>query len=195
MRDQSWPIVLTNNELKLRPLRLRDRAKWLEVRAANREWLSPWEATLPQLPDYLASAESDPKLPSFIEMVRSHNREGRSGRSFSLAIWHGSNLIGQINLGGIIYGALRGAHIGYWIDRRFANRGFTTQSVELLTAYAFNELGLHRLEINFRPENGASRRVAEKAGYSFEGERARFLHISGAWRDHVCYVKENPGIK
>lgn len=195
MSDQSWPVVLITNDLKLRPLRIRDRAKWLEVRAANREWLSPWEATLPQLPDYLENADPKPKLPSFFEMVRIHNREGRSGRSLSLAIWQGPNLIGQINLGGIIYGALRGAHIGYWIDRRFANRGFTTQSVELVTAYAFNELGLHRLEINLRPENGASRRVAEKAGYLLEGDRPRFLHISGAWRDHICFVKENSAIK
>ena len=98
-------------------------------------------------------------------------------------------------MGGIIYGALRGAHIGYWIDRRFANRGFTTQAVEMLTKYGFDELGLHRIEINLRPENGASRRVAEKAGFIFEGDRPRFLHIDGTWRDHICFVKENPAIK
>jgi ribosomal-protein-alanine N-acetyltransferase len=37
--------------------------------------------------------------------------------------------------------------------------------------------------------------VAEKAGYVLEGERARYLHIDGQWRDHICFVKENSAIK
>ena len=109
-------------------------------------------------------------------------------------IWHGKNLIGQITMGGVIFGALRGAHIGYWIDRSYAGRGYTTQAVELMTTFAFLELGLHRIEINIRPENAASIRVAQKAGYFFEGERPRYLHIDGAWRNHHCYVKENPSV-
>ena len=64
----------------------------------------------------------------------------------------------------------------------------------MITQYGFQELGLHRIEINLRPENAASRRVAEKAGYHFEGERPRFLHIDGQWRDHLCFVRENPKI-
>jgi ribosomal-protein-alanine N-acetyltransferase len=106
-------------------------------------------------------------------------------------IWRENNLIGQITMGGIMYGAMRGAHIGYWIDRNYSNRGFTTQAVKLLTEYGFGELKLHRIEINVRPENAGSIRVAEKAGYLFEGVRPRFLHIDGAWRDHHCFVKEN----
>jgi ribosomal-protein-alanine N-acetyltransferase len=102
-------------------------------------------------------------------MVRAHNREGRDGRAISLIIWFRGELVGQISMGGIIYGAMRGAHIGYWVDEKFANLGVVTAAVEALSEYAFTELNLHRLEINLRPENGASRRVAEKAGYQLEG--------------------------
>jgi [ribosomal protein S5]-alanine N-acetyltransferase len=185
-----WPVVLTSDEVTLRPLRLRDRRKWDEVRAVNRDWLAPWEATRPTLP----GASGDPGLPSFFQMVASHNREGRAQRSLSMAIWYQGNLVGQITLGGIVMGALRGAHIGYWIDKRFANRGITTRAVVMMTEYGFHELVLHRIEISFRPENGASRRVAEKAGYHFEAERPRFLHIDGQWRDHLVFVRENPKI-
>jgi ribosomal-protein-alanine N-acetyltransferase len=128
-------------------------------------------------------------------MVKILNHEARNGRSFSFAIWQGKNLIGQISLGGVIYGAMRGGHIGYWIDRNFANRGYTTSAVEMLTHYAFEVLKLHRVEINLRPENASSRRVAEKAGFIFEGDRPRYLHIDGQWRDHICFVKENSEIK
>ena len=191
MSDQSWPVVLKSNELTLRPLRFRDRAKWFAVRAENREWLTPWEATLPQVPEHIDGGDLISKRPSFLEMVRIYNRDGRSGRTISLAIWQGPNLIGQITMGGIIYGALRGAHIGYWVDRNYANRGFTTQAVKLVTSFGFSQLGLHRIEINVRPENAASCRVAEKAGFVLEGHRKEFLHIDGAWRDHVCFVKNN----
>jgi ribosomal-protein-alanine N-acetyltransferase len=184
-----WPIVLQSNEIRLQPLRFRDRRKWAQVRAENRDWLSPWEATLPHVPGY-----GQQELPSFLEMLRVINSEANDGRSYSLMVWHENNLIGQITMGGIIYGAMRGAHIGYWIDRNYAGRGYTTSAVDLLTSFGFNELKLHRIEINVRPENAASIRVAEKAGYIFEGVRPRYLHIDGAWRDHHCFVKENTQI-
>jgi len=190
-----WPIILRDGELTLRPLRFRDRKRWDEVRRANREWLSPWEATKP----VILGEPSDRALPTYYEMVTQHRREGRQLRSISLGIWFTeggkSNFVGQITLGGIVFGALRGAHIGYWIDSRFANKGITTRSVNLVTQYAFEGLALHRIEINLRPENLASKKVAEKCGYTFEGLRPRFLHIDGKWRDHLSFYKENPAIQ
>ena len=151
--------------------------------------IPPWEATRPRV-------ETDGPLPTFFEMVRYYNKEARELRSISLAIWRKSEgseqFIGQITLGGIIFGAYRGGHIGYWIDQRYANRGYTTRAVKALTNFAFTELQLHRIEINLRPENGASRKVAEKSGYTFEGVRQRYLHIAGDWRDHLSFVAENP---
>jgi ribosomal-protein-alanine N-acetyltransferase len=192
---QRWPAVLIGDEISLRPLRLRDHGRWNAVRAENRAWLSPWEATIPLIYPEDEGDERAIALPSYFEMVRNLNSEARNGRSFSFAIWRGSNLIGQISLGGVIYGALRGGHIGYWIDRNYANKGYTSAAVLLLTDFAFNTLKLHRIEINLRPENAASRRVAEKAGYVFESNRPKYLHIDGNWRDHICFVKENLSIK
>ena len=60
-------------------------------------------------------------------------------RSISLGVFLRENnlekLIGQITLGGIIFGAMRGAHIGYWIDQRYSARGYTTRAVKLLTKF------------------------------------------------------------
>ena len=98
-------------------------------------------------------------------------------------------------MGGIIMGAMRGAHIGYWIDREYAGRGYTTEAVNLLTEYGFSVLALHRIEINLRPENEASKKVALKAGFALEGARNNYLHIAGDWRNHITFVKENPEIK
>lgn len=43
----TWPVVITDGTLVLRPLRFRDRGVWLASRRFNREWLQPWEATAP----------------------------------------------------------------------------------------------------------------------------------------------------
>jgi ribosomal-protein-alanine N-acetyltransferase len=54
--------------------------------------------------------------------------------------------------------------------------------------HCFLVVGLHRVEASIRPENHASRRVVEKLGFREEGLRRRYLHIDGAWRDHLCYA-------
>jgi ribosomal-protein-alanine N-acetyltransferase len=190
-----WPIVLHGENIELRPPRFSDRSQWNSVRAENKEWLAPWEASLPHPPHGAPASEFVSKNPSFYAMVRALHREARAGRSYSFMMWQGGNLIGQITMGGVIYGALRGAHIGYWIDRNYAGRGLTTDAVNTLTAFAFDVLGLHRIEINIRPENAASIRVAEKAGYRFESDRPEFLHIAGSWRDHKSFVKINDSVK
>ncbi|MEN9735608.1 MAG: hypothetical protein RL129_318 [Actinomycetota bacterium] len=187
-----WPVKIRQGELVLRPLRLRDKKVWDEVRFENREWLSPWEATRPQIDLSLP-------LPSYFQMVMQHKREGRNIRTISLGIWlkdkKRERFIGQITLGGIVFGAMRGAYIGYWIDQRFANRGYMTRAVSALTNFGFEKLSLHRIEICMRTENDASKKVAERAGYKFEGVRTNYLHIDGVWRDHLCFVKENPIIQ
>lgn len=176
----NWPIRLRTSEVELRPLRRRDRFRWLELRERNREWLRPWEATSPS-PDF-------PNTISFGSMVSSINREARAGRSYSFALYFGGRMAGQLTIGGVSMGAARTAHIGYWIDERVGGRGIMTRAVALATDFCLNELALHRIEINIRPENVRSRRVVEKCGYREEGLRRRFLHIDGDWRDHVCYV-------
>lgn len=190
-----WPLTLSDGELELRPIRFRDKPAWGQVRRINREWLTPWEATLPPV---VGDSSLSPRPHSFHAMIRFNNREARALRSLSFGIWiregKKSRFIGQITLGGLIFGAYRGGHIGYWIDQRFSGQGLMTRAVHLLTNYAFEVLALHRIEINMRPENAASQKVAKNAGYELEGSRKNYLHIDGAWRDHLSYVKENPKI-
>ena len=71
------------------------------------------------------------------------------------------------------------AHIGYWVDREVAGRGIIPTAVALACDHCWFGLGLHRVEINIRPENVASCRVVEKLGFRVEGLRPRYLHIDG----------------
>jgi ribosomal-protein-alanine N-acetyltransferase len=120
-------------------------------------------------------------------MVRALLREARAGRAMPFVMTVRGELVGQLTVGGITWGSLRSAHIGYWVDQAVAGRGITPTSVALASDHLF-AIGLHRVEINIRPENTASLRVVEKLGFRDEGLRPRLLHIDGDWRDHRSFA-------
>lgn len=65
---------------------------------------------------------------------------------------------------------LTGYELSYLVfGRDNAGRGYATEAVGLLTAYLFARLRIDRVQLNIHPDNEASRRVAEQAGYTFEG--------------------------
>ena len=64
-------------------------------------------------------------------------------------------------------------------------------AVEMLIKYAFEELGLHRIEANVMPKNKASLRVLEKNQFINEGTSKYYLNINGVWEDHIHMVKIN----
>jgi RimJ/RimL family protein N-acetyltransferase len=54
-------------------------------------------------------------------------------------------------------------------DDRFAGKGYTTEAVQLLVDYLFGAKKQNRIQLVIVPENAASRRIAEKCGFSLEG--------------------------
>jgi ribosomal-protein-alanine N-acetyltransferase len=66
----------------------------------------------------------------------------------------------------------------------FAGTGLMTEALRAAVGYAFNELGLHRLEANIQPGNTASIALVRRLGFRQEGFSPRYLRINGEWRDH-----------
>jgi RimJ/RimL family protein N-acetyltransferase len=76
---------------------------------------------------------------------------------------------------------------GYWTVAEHRGRGFTAEALRLLCAWAFDMLGLRRMELVVDPANTGSRRVAERAGFTVEGVlRQRSVH-RGVPVDDVIY--------
>lgn len=101
-----------------------------------------------------------------------------------------------ITANGVVVGAIgmttnqqsRTGHIGYWCVPEARGRGLTTRALRLVSRWAFDELGLERLELITDPDNVASQRVAEKVGYQREGVlRSHLLHPDGRRRDSVMF--------
>lgn len=67
-------------------------------------------------------------------------------------------------------GYFEALEIGYILyDREQRGKGIMTEAVKLFSDYLFRAKKITRLEIRCNPKNIGSRRVAEKAGYVFEG--------------------------
>ncbi len=185
-----WPAVLHDAQsgVTLRPYRRSDATAWSQVRRANEEWLAPWEPTPP------GGAWADLNSPTSFRLVHKELRKvARAGHAMPFAVClrtpdNVERLVGQVTLGNIVRRAFCSAYAGYWVDARVAGRGVIPTALALAVDHAFDQGGLHRIEVNIRPENAASRRVVEKLGFREEAYHQKYLHIAGAWRDHIGYA-------
>ncbi len=94
------------------------------------------------------------------------------------------NIVGVANFSQIFYRAFQNAYLGYYVDVEFAGQGLMLEGVGLAIDYAFDTLGLHRVEANIQPENMASISLVKRLGFAKEGFSRRYLKVDGEWRDH-----------
>ena len=125
---------------------------------------------------------------TFADLVRHYDIEAREGRMLPFLIELDGAIVGQLTLGSIVLGSFRSSAAGYWVSRAVAGRGIAPTALATAGDHAFGVLGLHRLEVNIRPENAASLAVVRKLGFRHEGLRRRMLHIDGEWRDHESFA-------
>jgi RimJ/RimL family protein N-acetyltransferase len=79
-------------------------------------------------------------------------------------------------------------HIGYWLAAQARGRGLTAEALLALSGWGFGELGLGRVELVTDPDNIASQRVAEKAGFTREGIlRSILVNRDGSRPDGVMF--------
>ncbi len=179
-----WPVRLvgvasSGDPVVLRPMAVSDVREYQWVRRTNSPWLEPWDATSPI---------EDPGLRSFDDLVRHYDDEAIAGRMLPFVIEVDGRIVGQLTLSNIVLGSYRSCSAGYWVSRATAGRGIAPTGLALAGDHAFSVLGLHRLEVNIRPENTASLAVVRKLGFREEGLRLRMLHIDGEWRDHRSFA-------
>jgi RimJ/RimL family protein N-acetyltransferase len=81
------------------------------------------------------------------------------------------------------------AMIGYSLRREYRGRGFTTRAARLVAGWAFRHAGIARLVAGTSPDNVASQRVLERAGFQREGyERGRLPGPDGGRIDNVAFA-------
>ena len=79
----------------------------------------------------------------------------------------------------------RYAHVGIALLPGVRGRGLGSETVELLTGYGFDVLGLHRLQLETLADNAAMISAAQKVGYRLEGTLRESAWVLGTFADEV----------
>lgn len=150
--------------------------------------------------DAVAEACQDPEIARFTTVPSPyrprHAREwltqSRGGLEsgtelHTLIVDHASDVVlGSAGISGIDSATGRCAS-GYWVRADARGRGVATRALNQLSEFAFDALGVQRIEVWIDPENAASRRVAERVGFHREGLLRSFMPINGVRRDMLMY--------
>jgi RimJ/RimL family protein N-acetyltransferase len=112
-----------------------------------------------------------------VDWVRSRRDGWAAGTGYAFAVTDGDDVV----LGCMAVTAVDRRHdigwVSYWTTSAARNRGVATSAARAISDWAFDDLGLFRLELGHRTDNLASCRVAKRAGYAVEGlERAKLRY-------------------
>ncbi|MCW2999021.1 MAG: family N-acetyltransferase [Solirubrobacterales bacterium] len=184
MRQQVPRLRLQVGITAVRPFVRTDLDDLLALRVANRDFLAPFEATR-EAAFFTRAAQS--------REITLDGDAWTSGLGYAFAVVHAEapgpeRLIGRVALSNIVRGAWQNATIGYWISEDAGGYGHATVAVGLVTGFAFEQAGLHRVQPAIMPRNVRSRRVVEKNGFRHEGRAERYLQIDGVWEDHDIFA-------
>jgi ribosomal-protein-alanine N-acetyltransferase len=174
--------ALAGEGVVLRPPQMTDFAEWAALREASRTFLTPWEPIWPV---------DDLTRGAFRRRLKRYAEDQRTDQAYAFLIFRtGDNaLVGGLTLANLRRGVAQAGSIGYWIGAPFVRRGYMSGAVRALIPFAFGSLRLHRLEAACIPDNAASIRLLEKAGFQREGYAREYLCINGTWADHVLFAR------
>ena len=140
---------------------------------ANRERLRPWMIWEPHT---LSPDDSR----AFIQrsLASETDLEGNG-------MWLDGRLAGGIGMR--IDAGDSAGEIGYWVGGEFEGRGIVTRACRRFLRFAFEELGLHRMELCAATGNERSRAVAERLGMRQEGVLRDGVRTPEGFKDLVIY--------
>jgi ribosomal-protein-serine acetyltransferase len=106
------------------------------------------------------------------EQVTAHflhlEQQRHAGLLLAWALYFEDCLCGSLRLNYIDHGIGK-AGVSYFLDAQLQGRGLMTRALRGLLTYAFTQLGFNRIELCHAIDNLASRRVAERTGFIYEG--------------------------
>jgi RimJ/RimL family protein N-acetyltransferase len=170
--------TLIADGLCIRPLRRHDidafHAAALESASTVGRWL-PW-------------CRADYSLDEAGEWLQACERNLEEGSAYSMGIFSED---GELFIGGIGINGINREHnfanVGYWVRQSQQGQGIAPRALGMIARYGFRVLGLTRLEIVVQEDNRGSRRVAEKAGASFDGLQKNRLVVRGTPHTAAMY--------
>jgi ribosomal-protein-serine acetyltransferase len=162
----------------LRLLEESDADELFALTVANRAHLEPW------MPWIALTRTPDDTL----QFIRATRRQLAEDDGTQLVIVGADGAIAGVVGFHRINWANRATSIGYWLAADRQGRGLMTAAVRALVDYAFDERGLHRIEIAAAVDNARSRAVPERLGFRAEGIQRGAERHGERYVDLVVYA-------
>ncbi|MCM8711961.1 GNAT family N-acetyltransferase [Clostridium sp. SYSU_GA19001] len=180
--DKNRSLILKGQNIELRLLTPENANDILEYYKRNREYLKPFEP---------ARDESFYTLELQKRDIIENYKQFLNGTSVNLGIFKNDKFIGKIRVSNIVMGIFKNAFVGYSIDKNEQGKGYMKEALRLTIKYAFEELGLHRIEATTLVDNIKSQAVLLGCGFKEIGVSEKYLFINGEWRDHKIFYRIN----
>jgi len=158
--------------------------------------------SLPELTSWMTWCNPDYSLQDATRFLARHDELWQARQRYDLAIFHRLNgtLLGSVGLSQLDW-QNRSANIGYWVRTKWHNQGVGGTAIRFAAHFAFEALGLTRLEFVIQTSNLASLHAARRAGAVQEGVLRNRLVLRGKTYDAVvlslvpdCLVREEPPV-
>lgn len=175
-------LAIQGNKISIRVLNSDDASDLLEYYTRNKEFLSKFEPHRDE-EFYTVEVQKQSLIENYKEFIK--------GEGAHFGIYKAEKMIGRIRIYNIVHGVFKSAFIGYSMDEQYQGNGYMKEAVSLVVTYAYEELGLHRIEATTLVDNEKSQRVLKTCGFNELGICKEYLHINGKWRDHVIFYKNN----
>lgn len=175
-------LAIQGNKISIRVLNSDDASDLLEYYTRNKDFLSKFEPHRDE-EFYTVEVQKQSLIENYKEFIK--------GEGAHFGIYKSEKMIGRIRIYNIVHGVFRSAFIGYSMDEQYQGNGYMKEAVSLVVTYAYEELGLHRIEATTLVDNEKSQRVLKACGFNELGICKEYLHINGKWRDHVIFYKNN----
>lgn len=156
MLNLKLPIIETERFI-LRPIRLEDAQDMFDYAGNAQNLHYVW---FPRHSDVIASQQAI--TDRFLTRPDAGIPE-----AYCVVVKSEMKMIGTVDVHTVRFGDV--GEIGYIINKRYWNRGYVSEAVQILISVMFHHCGFQRIEIQHNTENIASQRVIEKAGFIYEG--------------------------
>ena len=170
-------LFYTDGVITVRPFQPEDTQDILAAVSESQDEVPPW------LSDFKGLVLSDVQ-----EFIDQQPRNWNEDKAYNFAVVEsGSNkIVGGCGLTHINR-RHRCCNLYFWTRTSATGHGCATRAAILMARFAFESLGMQRMEIVIEPENLAGLRVAEKAGAISEGYLRNRLFNRGEPRDAVIF--------
>lgn len=162
-------VLRAMSPITLYPVRRSDAAELVQANSDNRDHHGPWVQTFTTMDGFH----------EWFGLQATGANAGFIARDIA-----SGGIAGVTNLSQIFLKGFQNAYLSYYGMAAFAGQGLMTEALRMTTAYAFAEIGLHRLEANIQPANRRSIDLVKRIGFRKEGYSPRYLKIDGVWCDH-----------